>query len=113
MARAQLVPISPSLEGTLVTYAAPTADGDAARPGTILHVKNAHTVPTVITLVTGGTVDGLAVADPTITVANATEKLIVIPGGVYPQTTGATKGQVHIDYSVIDAAITRVLVSHV
>jgi hypothetical protein len=114
MVRDQPVTYQPSMAGTLVTFTAPTANGDAVSPGVYLHIKNGHTVPTVLTFQTGGTADGLAIADPTLSIANGTEVLVgPIPGGVYPQTTGADKGKVLIDYSVINVAITRAVINEV
>lgn len=104
----------PSMAGTVITPTSITANGDAVLPGVFLYVKNAHSVPTVLTIQTGGTVDGLAIADPTVSVANGTEVLIgPIPAGVYPQTTGVDKGKVLIDYSVVNALITRAVFNEV
>lgn len=114
MVRDQPTTYQPSMQGQVVTATAPTANGDAVLPGVFLYIKNAHSVPTVLTFQTGGTVDGLAVADPTLSVANGTEVLIgPIPAGVYPQTTGVDKGKVLIDYSVINALITRLVINEV
>lgn len=59
--------------GLSPTYAAATAGGDAAITGTglVLHVKNGDTVAHTVTLVTPGTVDGLAVTDRAVTVAGS------------------------------------------
>lgn len=53
--------------GTAPTYSAADAAGDRVTPGegTFLHVKNASAAGITVTLVTPGTVDGLAVADRT------------------------------------------------
>jgi hypothetical protein len=62
------------------TYYAASGGGDRVRPGNILHIKNANASPTVLTMVTPGTVDGdLAIADRTRTVTNGTEAFIKVP----------------------------------
>lgn len=114
MVRDAPVTYQPSMTGTVVVPTSITANGDAVAPGVFLYIKNAHSVPTVLTIQTGGTVEGLAVADPTVSVANGTEVIIgPIPAGVYPQTTGVDKGKVLIDYSVVNALITRAVYNEV
>lgn len=62
------------------TYYAASAGGDRARPGDILHIKNANASPSTLTFVTPGTVDGdLAIADRAVTITNATEPFIKVP----------------------------------
>lgn len=57
-----------------------SAGGDkcATGAGVVLYVKNDHTSSWDVTIATPGTVDGLAVADRTVTVANGTIKLIPV-----------------------------------
>lgn len=64
----------------VATYNTASAGGDRVRPGSILHIKNANASPTVLTMVTPGTVDGdLAIADRTRTITNGTEAFLVVP----------------------------------
>jgi hypothetical protein len=64
--------------GTAVTYSAVSASdtGDVSNGRTFLHVKNAGGSPDTVTVITPGTVGGLAIADQVVTVTNATEKFI-------------------------------------
>jgi hypothetical protein len=108
MARTVLAPLAASTAGvTVALVAAPNGDGDAVPPGTILLLNNASGGSITITFVTGGTADSLDVADPTATIAAGTMKMFLIPGGVYPQTSGTTKDLVHVDYSAF-ASLNRV-----
>lgn len=108
MARVVLSTVTPSIDGTPVTYAAPTVDGDAVRPGTTLAVKNASAGAITITLVTPALSGGLAIADRTLTVAAGAEVLIAVPEDViYRETAaGATYGLVPVNYSAV-ASVTR------
>jgi hypothetical protein len=60
------------------TYAAAAPGGDqcTTSPRTFLHVKNGHSSPQTVTVVTVGTVEGLAVADLAVAVPNAGERII-------------------------------------
>jgi hypothetical protein len=108
MARTVLAPLAASAAGTTVTLtAAPNGDGDAVPPGSILWLNNASGGSITVTFITGGTADSLSVADPTATVAAGVTKMFLIPGGVYPQTSGTTKDLVHVDYSAF-ASLNRV-----
>lgn len=68
-------------DGLVATYHAASAGGDKVSPGPGqgIHVVNGNAAPTLVTLVTPGTVDGLAVADRVVTVANGTEAFISVP----------------------------------
>lgn len=63
--------------GLAPAYAAASAGGDSFRPGprTMLHIKNGSAAPVTATLVTPGNVDGLAVADLTVTIPAAGERI--------------------------------------
>lgn len=67
------------LAGLTVTLASATAGGDKARTGDglVLVVSNGDASSHTVTLATPGTVDGLAIADRTVTVAAG--GLAVIP----------------------------------
>jgi len=72
--------------GKVLAAAAANADGNFFHNDghTFLYVKNAHTSSWVLTFDTPGSVDGLAVAQRTVTVVNATEVLIgPFPANVY------------------------------
>ena len=64
--------------GAAVSYSAVSASDtvDISNGRTFLHVKNAGGSSDTVTLVTPGTVSGLAIADRTVAVANGTERFI-------------------------------------
>lgn len=113
MARAVLAPVDPSIEGTPITYAAPTVDGDAVRPGTTLLVKNGSASAITVTLVTPAVTGGLAIEDRTVSVAAATDVLVAIPRDVIYQdpVDGPTRGLVPVDYSAV-ASVTRASIAN-
>lgn len=96
--------IGSAVNGVAPTYAAATAsDTVPGGPDVFIHVKNAHTVSTLVTIVTPEVVDGdLAVADRTVTVANATERMIPVPS----RYNDSSNGLATITFSVLNAAIT-------
>jgi len=71
---------SVALTGVGPTYQAAAGGGDkcVTGPGVYIHVKNGGGSPITVTLTTPGTVDGLAIADRAVTVANAGEQKIPI-----------------------------------
>lgn len=82
------------------TYEAANVDGNSFHlvQGRIFHVKNAGTAAITVTIPTPGTVDGLAVADRTISVPAAGERLISLGSGAAYRQTG---GVAHADYSSV------------
>lgn len=64
--------------GTAPTYAAATGGGDTVPSDgrTFLHVKNGSGAPITVTVATPGNVGGLAIADNTVSVPNAGERMI-------------------------------------
>lgn len=108
MARLTPAVVNPSQAGEVVTMAAPNADGDAIPPNGTLLVTNANAASCVITVDTPGTVgSGLAVADHTVTVPTGQTRVVgPFPDAHFRQTSGATKGMVHVGYSV-QASVTR------
>lgn len=68
-------------DGLTPAYVAAEVGGDKVVPGegSYVHVKNGDGTSTDVTLVTPGTVDGLAVADRTVTVAAGAEAKIAVP----------------------------------
>lgn len=72
--------------GLTPVYDAASPGGDKVRPGTrvALHFRNADTLSSVtVTLVTPGTVQGLAIADRTVTVPAAGEVMVTVPADLY------------------------------
>lgn len=100
---AALATQSAGLAGLEATYAACAGGGDTFIPGrrTFLHVKNAHTSPQTVTVVTPGSVLGQAVADVAVVVTNAEERFI----GPFPPGHFAdpTDGRADITYSGVTA----------
>lgn len=82
-----------ALAGTIPTYAAPAAlANEFANDGrTFLHVKRAGGGTVVVTLTTPGTIKGVAIADPTVTVGSGSEKMI---GPFDPSIFNASDGNV-------------------
>lgn len=96
MPRTALQPQHPDFDGMIPTYAAANAAGHSfTARNAFIHVKNGNAAATVITLPTPGTVEGLAVADRTITVAPGTEVMFV-PTAAVEDAAGA----MNIDFSI-------------
>lgn len=68
-------------DGLTPSYTAAAGGGDTVvtGAGAFLHVKNGGGGSITVTLVTPGTVSGLAVDDQTVTVTNAQERMIAVP----------------------------------
>lgn len=108
MARTRLAAVAPNVLGVTAALAGPpTAEGDMLRPDEVLWVHNGNAATLTVTLVTGGTADSLAVADPTVSIPTGTDKIIGPFGDVFPQPSGADRGYVYVDYSV-QSSVTRV-----
>lgn len=113
MPRTALTVQTTARTGLVATYtAASVANGHEfinSSEKVVLHVKNAGGGATVITIKTPGTVDGLAIADKTVTVSAGTEAFIgPFDNDDYGQDgagsgTGAT--DVYIDLDV-DTSVT-------
>jgi hypothetical protein len=105
MARVALTVQEIARTGIVPAYVAGNAtdDHEFVNDGkTFLHVKNGGVAPIDVILQTPGTVDGLAVADRTVSVANASEKMI----GPFPTTTyNQAGGKVYVDLTV-DTSVT-------
>lgn len=79
MARGTLTVQEMTIAGLQVAFTAATAtDGDSFLNdgNTYLHVKNGGGSPITVTIQTPVTYGGIALADPTVTVTNGTEKVI-------------------------------------
>jgi hypothetical protein len=102
MARTQLTPQIPTDAGITLSFTAANVDGHWVLPGDLVYVKNGGASPINVTLPTPVTVDGKAVADTVIAVANASEKIIGdIDGDVYGVLSGADAGRVYVDFSAV------------
>lgn len=75
--------------GTLITYTAVTAaDRFLPNDDGFIHVKNGSGVTVTVTMVTPNTVDGLAIADRSITLAAGVDRMIAIPNFLYRSSDG-------------------------
>jgi hypothetical protein len=93
--------------GITPAYEPANVDGNSYRliAGRCLHVKNGSGVTVTVTVPTPGTEDGLAIADRTVAVPAATERLIALGAGrTYKQPGGVA----HIDYSAITSVTVAV-----
>lgn len=101
MARTDLTTQTITQAGLDPAYEAANVDGHAfGNAGkTLLHVKNGSASAVTVTVITAVTVGGRAVADDTISVPAAGERMIgPFPPSVY-NGTGADLGTAHVDYS--------------
>lgn len=103
MAHVVLNPVRASNAGATVTPAAPTAAGDSLPPGCALVVENTSGASINVTIQTGGTVEGLAIADVVVAVPAAGVRVIgpFTPRSVFVQPPGADAGRVLVDYSAV------------
>lgn len=110
MARAVVSAVRPSMAGAAVTLAAPTADGDAVRPGTALLVHNTSAGALDVTVITGATVAGRAIPDDVVSIPAGAWRLIgPFTEQVLAQTSGVTDDLVHVDYAT-PASFERALI---
>lgn len=95
--------------GTAATYSAVSSSdtlGDISNGRSFLHVKNGGGSSDTVTIVTPGTVSGLAIADLTVPVANGTEKFI---GPLDPALFGPTGATVtHSFTTSVTAALVTI-----
>lgn len=90
------------------TYSAAAGGGDKLTPGdhVCLHVKNGGGSSITVTLVTPGTVEGLAVADVAVVVPNAGERMIgPLPASLFR----ASDGYADVTYSGVTSVTVAVL----
>ena len=75
---ALLTPQQISIAGIAPTYAAAAGGGDTIAPDdrTFLHVKNGSGASITVTVVTPGTVGGLAIADLSVAVAAGADRMV-------------------------------------
>jgi hypothetical protein len=90
----------------VATYSAIGADGvNYANDGdVILHCKNIDVSNSTITVQTAGTIDGVAIADPTFVVSATTGMIFM--GPFNPSYYNQSDGTVYVDSSVTDGDTT-------
>jgi len=95
--------------GLNATYTAVSAS-DTAVPGdnVVLHVKNAGGSPDTVTLVTPGTVSGLAIADQTVSVPAGAERFIPLIAALYQDPTTGLATIQHGFITSVTAAVVGV-----
>ena len=102
MARTALAVQNVTRGGLTPAYTAANVDGHSI-PNSgreLVHVK-AGATPTTVTIQTPGTIDGMAVADRTVTVPASQERMIgPFPPEIYNQG-GASGDQVFVDFSSV------------
>jgi hypothetical protein len=78
------------LSGTAVTFVSAAGGGDTCQTGAgvLLLVKNGDAAPHTVTLVTPGTVNGLALADRAIAVAAGAQQAIPVSNDYRNPSTG-------------------------
>ena len=108
MARELLVAQNIDKDSLQAAYTEPTVDGYSAIPSStqFLHVINGNAGTVVVTIPTPLTIDGLAVADRTISLLTTEEAFIDIRGQEYRQS--ASDPSVYIDFDIqssVDVAL--------
>lgn len=99
--------------GLAVNLTAPTANGDAIKPGQqAVWVHNGSASSINVTAQTPQKVEGLDVAENIVAVPAGTDRLVgPFPAGTYGRPSGgADPGMVYIDYSAV-ASVTRAIIS--
>jgi hypothetical protein len=111
MARQTPAAVKATKAGTAVTPTAPVVvDGDAIPPNSILRVATAGTACTLTVDTPGTGVDGVTIGQYTVTLPATGVRLVgPFPDPEYRQTTGATAGLVHIDYSTATGVTREVI----
>lgn len=100
MAETAITPQDIAVTGTAVTFEAANAAGnsiDMSSGPKILHAKNTNASTRTITLVTAGTVGGLAIADRTVVIAATTGDKEIRLDNVLKGTDGVA----HITYDAV------------
>lgn len=112
MARTTLAVQTISRDGITPSFTAANVDGHEINNSgrMFLYVKNGDASPITVTIVTPGTVDGLAVADKTVTVPATDEEVIgPFPPQYYNQAPGETD-TVFVDFSAVTSVTIAALV---
>lgn len=99
-----------SAAGTTPTYGAASGGGDKVQLGAsniFLHVKNGGASPVTVTITTqSNAYKGLTVPDRTVTIPNASEKMI---GPIDQSLHGDTNNQASIGYSAVTSVTVAAL----
>jgi hypothetical protein len=105
--RTAITPQGVTSAGRAPAYEPANVDGNSIRPvpGRLVHVKNAGTAAVTVTIPTPGTVDGLAVADRTISVAAGADQLIALGKGEPYRQPGNVA---HLNYSAVTSVTVAV-----
>lgn len=82
------------LDPTVSTATFPA--GDTVPPDVIVRVSNPTAGPLTLTVVTPGTVDGLAIADRDVVVPASESRYVLLPRSLYRD---ASDGRVHLTWS--------------
>ncbi|WP_017972521.1 hypothetical protein [Actinopolyspora halophila] len=101
MARTQVAAQQTSAtSGLAVTYEAANVDGNSLvnNGRRIALVRNGDSNDHTVTMVTGGTVHGLEITDPTVTVTAGSDAILGPFPGVFTQSDS---GEVHLDYDAV------------
>lgn len=102
MARTALASQAAVDEGLNLALTAANVDGHSIDADAILVVNNGSASPINVTIVTGGTMEGHAVADKVIAVpAGALRYIGDLQGSAYAQPSGADRGKVYVDFSAV------------
>lgn len=108
MARTLITPQPVLAAGLAPTYEPANAAGNSYRlmPGQVLHVKNGDAASHTVTINTPGTVEGLTVANRTVTVAAGSGQFIGLgSSAAHRQADGTAR----IDYDAVTSVTVAVL----
>jgi hypothetical protein len=102
MARTALTVQSVTETGIIPSYAAANVDGHSVPPGAILHVKNGSGVSINVTIQTGATSAGRAIADDVVAVGAGAEKMILLQNrALLARQDAPDRGKVYVDFSAV------------
>jgi len=113
MARIAVTTQAVGRAGAATTYTGPNVDGDIVDIGRVaLHVKNGSGSPITVTVQTPVQIEGLDLAELTVSVPAAGERFIgPLPASVFAQPVGnANAGKALVDYSAV-TSVTRAVIS--
>jgi hypothetical protein len=102
VARTTLAVQRPSETGTVPTYSAANVDGHTIDPGCVLVVKNGSGGSINVTVQTGHTARGRAVADDVIAVGAGAEKWIALTDEkLLARPSAPDAGKIYVDFSAV------------
>jgi hypothetical protein len=102
----------PPLAGLAINFVAAASGGDTSLTGAgvVLLVKNGDSGAHTVTLATPGTVDGLAIADRTVSVAAGAMEAIPVTSAYRDPSTGRAAITYPDGVTSVDVAVIRVAV---